>query len=174
MRNIILQYIINIIINRLSVRKCFIFFPDWMNRLSVIETASVIYALFGPESQVKQSLTHKTIEVLLREVSFKFDLGDENVEDVTFGEINKIFRDREHNVEPVSSVLNVEWSKIISARLPIDSSVTTAYRKPQPSYLSPLDSATHRRLSCAESRRFLPRLEMRSELPRNGRYRVSK
>jgi hypothetical protein len=47
-------------------------------------------------------------------------------------------------------------------------------RKQQHSYLSPLDSVTHQRLSCAESRRFLPRLETRSELLKNGRYKVSK
>ena len=62
--------------------------PYWMDKLSVVEASTLIYALFGPESTVQQQIDQKTIDVKVREAKFVLDFNDENAEDTSFGLLN--------------------------------------------------------------------------------------
>ena len=103
--------------------------PDWMNLLTVIEAAQLVYTLFGPESTAQQSISQKTVDVLLREVPFNLDFNDEMVEDITFSKINDILESDRLTNGVCSSDRLCELSKIISIRLPVDSQIVTAYKE---------------------------------------------
>ena len=62
-----------------------------MKLLTVLEAATLVYALFGPESTAQQSITQATVDLLLRKVPFNIDFNNETVEDATFLSIHTIF-----------------------------------------------------------------------------------
>ena len=103
--------------------------PSWMDLLSVVEAAHLVYALFGPESTAQRSIDQKTIDVKIREAKFSLDFTDEDVEDDTFGNLNDILEGEITLNGPLSSDRLCELSKIISSRLPIDSQIVTSYRE---------------------------------------------
>ena len=99
-----------------------------MDNLTVVEAATLVYTLFGPESTAQLSIDQKTVDVQLREVKFNLDFTDETVEDVTFGNIHEILESERALNGQLSSDRLCELSKIISNRLPVDSQIVTAYR----------------------------------------------
>jgi hypothetical protein len=111
---------------------------DWMNTLSVVQAANLVYTLFGPESTAMQSINQKTVDVLLRETPFALDFTNETREDTTFGKINDILISERLSNGILSSERLCELSKIISSRLPVDSQIVTTYREAF-SYLTDLE-----------------------------------
>ena len=102
---------------------------DWMNTLSVIKPATLVYTLFGPESTAMQSINPKTVDVLLRETPFALDFTNETIEDTTFGNINDILESEILSNGPLSAERKRELSLIMAYRLPMDSQILTAYRE---------------------------------------------
>jgi hypothetical protein len=102
---------------------------NWMDNLTVLQAATLVYTLFGPESTAQQSIDQKTVDVLLRETPFDLDFSNESIEDITFGEINEILESERLSNGQLSSDRLCELSKIISNRLPVDSQIVTAYRE---------------------------------------------
>ena len=60
---------------------------------------------------------------------FKLNLNDELVEEVTFSGINDILKSDHIANGPLSSERSAQISKIIAARLPLDSQILTSYRE---------------------------------------------
>jgi hypothetical protein len=102
--------------------------PDWVNKLTVLEAAKLVYTLFGPESTAQQSIDQKTVDVALREAPFNLNFKDEMVEDLTFANMNNILVSEIQLHGELSYDRATELSKIISNRLPVDSQIVSAYK----------------------------------------------
>ena len=100
-----------------------------MDKLTVVEVATLVYALFGPESTNQQQIDQKTIDVKIREAGFGLDFNNENVDDTSFGLFNDLLESEIALNGPLSSDRQCELSKIISSRLPDDSQIVAAYRE---------------------------------------------
>jgi hypothetical protein len=102
--------------------------PQWMDLLTVVQASELVYTLFGPEAAVQQKIDQKTLDVLLREIPFRINYNDEMVEDKTFSSINDLLENERLTNGELHSDRLCELSKIISARLPVDSQIASTYK----------------------------------------------
>jgi hypothetical protein len=97
----------------------------WYEHSDVLTAANLVYSLFGPNS-INQTST-KSLDALVREARFGWDLNDECFEDAVFLKLHNLIR--LHSEPNMSSERSLALSVMISARLPLESEVTTAYKQ---------------------------------------------
>jgi hypothetical protein len=100
---------------------------DWILHSTVLEAAMLVHALFGPNAVTQQKQT-VSLETQLRALEFGWDLGNECYDDSVSLSINNLIRDHTNVMEPFSNQRNRELVKLLTARLPVESHVTTTFR----------------------------------------------
>ena len=105
---------------------------DWLNRLTVLEAATLIFHLFGPE-QASTTEQVVSLDSQLRAHDWGWLMSDPTVEDKIFCSILELVT----RVEPAASTERLrELAKILISRLPLDCHQTTIFKQ-QTALLSP-------------------------------------
>ena len=87
-----------------------------------------MYSLFGPRSVARQSVT-SSLEQLLMNAPFEFDINNEEKEDTTILGIFNIMRENVDVMNPPTAAKMVLLARVVDKRFPVESHVTTVCKQ---------------------------------------------